>query len=108
MEVQGNYPKFHQKLAEKEHFVSSKVSEGQPLFQKLHPRAARLQKLTTRALSKEIRFWKQKISQKAVVCGKVFAENSTKRFFAPPAGYMDNEKMLKVIGKHKLEANFFR
>ena len=42
-EVQVDYPNFKQKLAEKENFVISKVSESQPLFGKCRLRAARLQ-----------------------------------------------------------------
>ena len=51
-EVQGNYPDFKQKLAEKEYFVISKVSQSQPLFSKCRIRATRFQKLTTRALAR--------------------------------------------------------
>ena len=55
VEVQGNYPNFKQRLAGKENFVISKVIKTEPLFGKGRLRAARLQKLTCRALSKETR-----------------------------------------------------
>ena len=47
-EVQGNYPNFKQKLAEKERFLISKVSENQPMFTRCHLGAARFQMLKTR------------------------------------------------------------
>ena len=61
--VQVNSPNFKQKL--EENFVSSKANKRQPLFVKCHFRAAMLQKLTTGALTKETRIWKQKKKQKA-------------------------------------------
>ena len=65
-EAQGNYPTFKQKLAEKENFVISIVCESQLLIGKCRLKATRFQKLTTRALSKEIRIQKQKIFPKTL------------------------------------------
>ena len=56
-EVQGNYPNFKQKLAEKENFVISKVNKSQPMFGKRHLRVARFRNLTSRASGKELRIW---------------------------------------------------
>ena len=53
--VQGNYPNFKQKLAEKENFGILKVNKSQSLFGKCSLKAAMFQKLTTGALSKETR-----------------------------------------------------
>ena len=65
-ENQGNYPNFKQNLAEKENFVISKISKSQHLIGRGRLTAARFQKLTNKALSKEIRIWKEKNSEKAV------------------------------------------
>ena len=54
-EVQGNYPNFKQKLAQKQNFVFSKVNESQPLFGNCRVRATGFQNMTTGALSKERR-----------------------------------------------------
>ena len=94
--VQGNYSNFKQKLAEKENFVISKVNERQPLSGNCHLRAAGFQKMTTWALSKKIRIWKQNFLKS----NNFFSENSTKTFFAQPEGHMNNEEILRVIRKH--------
>ena len=59
---QGNYPNIKRNLAKKANFAISKFSErrSHQLSGKSCLKEARFQKLTTRALSKEIRTWKQK------------------------------------------------
>ena len=59
----------------------SVVSESESLFGEYRLRAARFQKLTTRALSKEMRIWKQKISPGSLVFFELLSGNSPKRFF---------------------------
>ena len=66
-EVQGNYLNFKQNLAEKDKFFTSQVNESQPLFGNCRLGAAGFQKMTTRALSKKIRVWKQKLFPKSCV-----------------------------------------
>ena len=71
-EVQGNDPNFKQKLAEKGNFVISKIRRSHPLFSKSRLRAARFQKLTTRALSQEKQIQKRKIFPKSSVSSIIF------------------------------------
>ena len=68
-EIQGNCLNIIRNLAKKANFAILKVGErnNHQLSAKSCLRAARFQKLTTRALSKEIRKWKQKTFQKAML-----------------------------------------
>ena len=59
-QVQAKYPNFNKKLAKKDVFVHSKVNDSHALFNKCRRGAACFKKLTTRALSREVRTWKQK------------------------------------------------
>ena len=52
-EVQGNYPKFKQNIAEKKVLVIWKLSEIQMMFGKLRLREAKFKTLTTRVFSEE-------------------------------------------------------
>ena len=80
--VQGNYVNFKQTSAENEKFVNSIVSESHPLFSKNHLKAAMFQKLTTRALSKELRIWKQIFPKELCFLNKIFQKNRSKGFRA--------------------------
>ena len=75
-ELQSNYPNFKQNLTEENCHLKSQRKPAS--VGKCRLRDARFQKLTTRALSKEIRISKQKIIPKS----RVFSENTTKRFLA--------------------------
>ena len=78
-----------------------KINESHPLFSKCNHRAAWFQKWTTRALSKAVRIWKQKKSQK-----KNPDNFSQKTGLKEPKGSTNNEEMLRVVGRQALVAIF--
>ena len=69
-EAQGNYPNFKQNLAEKI-FCHLKSQRKPAAVWQMTAQRSKVQKLTTRALSKGIRLWKQKIIPKS----RAFSKN---------------------------------
>ena len=106
-EVRGNNPNFKQKLAEKQKFVISRVSESQPLLSKCRFRAARFKKLTTRGSVEKYESGNKKSNQKAVISVNFISKNSTKRIYRQPRGHMNTQKMLRGIRRQTLEAIFW-
>ena len=93
-EVQGNYPNFR-KRAKKTVFIPN-VKANRPLFVHGRPEKTRFQKMTTRALSKEIRIWRQEFFPETVFSRIFLSGNSTKSNYAHPESRKNNKDSQRV------------